>query len=93
MVEISAEKLPLVLDGKKADVIISRIPFFMIKKSVREKILSEIKANLEDTGRFIQFQYSLDLQKLLNKTFENNVDITFVSLNVPPAFVYTCTMK
>ena len=54
-------------------------------------MLYEIKKNLKNTGIFIQFQYSLGLHKLLNKIFNNRVKISFVSLNIPPAFVYVCT--
>ncbi|HBD24522.1 MAG: hypothetical protein A2566_03790 [Candidatus Zambryskibacteria bacterium RIFOXYD1_FULL_40_13] len=91
--EVSAGDLSSVLGGKKVDAIVSGIPFSAIKKEVREKMLYEIKDNIKEGGIFIQFQYSLDLHKLLNKIFENNVKLDFVPLNVPPAFVYTCKVK
>lgn len=90
LLETSAENISSVLKGEKADVIISGIPFSTIKKDVRERMLVEIKNNLADGGSFIQFQYSLDLYDFLKKLFNNNIKISFVSLNIPPAFVYVC---
>ena len=92
VVEISAGSLSTVLCGEKVDVIISGIPFSVIKKETREKMLYEIKDNLKNTGVFIQFQYSLGLHGLLNKVFNKHVKVSFVSLNIPPAFVYVCAV-
>lgn len=90
LVSISADDLSSVLGGGKVDVVVSGIPFSAIKKDLREKMLGEIKENIKDKGKFIQFQYSLDLHKLLDRLFNNKVELDFVPLNVPPAFVYTC---
>ena len=93
VIKISAGDLSSVLGGVKADVVVSGIPFSAIKKEVREKMLKQIKINIKKRGKFIQFQYSLDLLRTLNKIFDKEVDVSFVSLNVPPAFVYSCINK
>ncbi|MFA5889295.1 MAG: methyltransferase [Candidatus Paceibacterota bacterium] len=93
VLEVSADNLSSVLKGEKVNIIVSGIPFLAIKKEVREVMLQEIKSSLKSGGKFIQFQYSLDLYEFLKKIFDNNVKISFVSLNIPPAFVYTCVVK
>jgi phospholipid N-methyltransferase len=41
---------------------------------------------LKKGGYYVQLHYSLLAKKLYEKTF-GNVDINFVLLNIPPAFV------
>lgn len=93
VLKVSAKNLSVFLKGEKVDVIVSGIPFSVMKKEIKEKMLYEIKENLKIGGMFIQFQYSLDLRKLLNKIFNNNVKLSFVPFNIPPAFIYTCEVK
>ena len=43
-------------------------------------------------GKYIQFQYTLQSQKMLEKVF-STVKIKSCLLNIPPAFVYTCSKE
>jgi phospholipid N-methyltransferase len=88
-----AEHIDKVLEDlglAQTDCIISGLPFACFSPEQREKILGEIVASLKDGGDFIAFQYSLQMKKLLVKSFRN-VKISVVPFNIPPAFVYHCT--
>lgn len=89
VVEDSAENLGLHLNNagaEEADVIISAIPFVALPKELGLKIVQECHHHLKDKGLYIQVHYSLLARKLYETIF-GNVDINFVPLNVPPAFV------
>ena len=75
---------------KKVDHIISGLPFTVLEKDIRETILEQIYDNLEEGGKFITFQYSLDLYKYLKEKY-SKVEIKFVLLNIPMTFIYVCT--
>lgn len=72
------------------DYIISGLPFTVLEKDIREAILKQVYDNLEKGGKFITFQYSLDLYKYLKKKY-SKLEIKFVPLNIPMTFVYVCT--
>ncbi|MBI3035005.1 hypothetical protein HYY71_01665, partial [Candidatus Woesearchaeota archaeon] len=55
----------------------------------KKLILNEIKNSLADDGRFILFQYTNGLGKLLESHF-SKAKRKFVPLNVPPSFIYVC---
>lgn len=74
----------------KVDYIISGLPFTVLEKDIRETILEQVYNNLEKGGKFITFQYSLDLYKYLKKKY-NKLEIKFVPLNIPMTFIYVCT--
>ena len=59
---------------------------------LKETIIENSHQALHDSGKFIQFQYSLNSKKMFKSIF-NHVSITFTLLNFPPAFVYTCEKK
>ncbi|MBA4603084.1 class I SAM-dependent methyltransferase [Thermoactinomyces mirandus] len=71
------------------DVIVSGLPFALFEKRMRECIVEQAADVLKPDGIFIAFQYSLQMKKLLINKF-SRVDISFVSLNIPPAFMYVC---
>ena len=88
----SAEKLEDYLvqfNIPKVDVIISSLPLSNFYQRFTLKILRTFKDCLNESGKFIQFQYSLKQKKELNHVF-SNVNISFTLLNIPPAFIYTC---
>ena len=60
-----------------------------IALAVADRILEVSKQSLATSGKFIQFQYSLQSKKVISSKFEG-VRIAFTPLNFPPAFVYTC---
>ena len=78
-------------DGNfKADYIISGIPFSMIKKKVKTKIVSDAFELLAPGGKFILYQFCLSkngVRGLLKKTFRN-IDISLELKNFPPLFIY-----
>ena len=89
----SAEKLKDYLSEnhiKKADYIVSSLPFAMIPDNIVKNILSVVTKVLKPGGAFIQFQYSLNAYKKLKDTFKN-VELTFTPINIPPAFIFTCS--
>ncbi len=74
---------------EKLDCILSGLPFYNFHPSVRDELMEQIWGALKPGGLFIAFQYSLHMKERLRKQF-GTVDIKFVPLNVPPAFVYVC---
>ncbi len=68
------------------DFIISAIPFVALPKKVGHMIVSEAHKCLKTGGLYIQVHYSLVMKQLYAAIF-GNVDVNFVALNVPPAFV------
>lgn len=89
----SAEKLQDYLDQfsiQKVDVIISSLPLSNFYQRLTLKLLRTFQSCLSDTGKFIQFQYSLKQRKELIHVF-SKVKISFTLWNIPPAFVYTCS--
>ena len=69
------------------DLIISSIPFSMIKFADREKIVRNTHDLLTKTGRFIIFhQYSPLMLRLMKKYFRS-VSISFEPRNVMPCFM------
>jgi len=89
IVEDSAEKLGEYLAKHnlgKADYIISAIPFVAFPEELAKSIIRTSKDNMKDNALYIQVHYSL-LTKKFYETIFGNVDISFVPLNIPPAFV------
>ncbi len=74
------------LGFEKVDAIISAIPFVALPKELGYSIVRECHQCMKKGGRYIQVHYSL-LAKKLYETVFGNVDINWVPLNVPPAFV------
>ena len=89
IIEDSAERLEHYLGkvgAKQIDYVISAIPFVVVPDEVALDIVSTCKKFLKPGGLYIQVHYSLLEKKLYQKVF-GNVDINFVPLNLPPAFV------
>jgi phospholipid N-methyltransferase len=78
------------LGAQHADIIVSSLPFTVFPSEIRDAILNKIHEFLNPEGYFVQFQYSLHSKKALNKRF-NKTKIKFTPLNIPPAFIYTCS--
>jgi phospholipid N-methyltransferase len=73
-----------------ADYIISGLPFTTLPKEVAHEILEATHKALVPGGQFIVYQYSLYLRPKLREYF-TDIKTEFTFLNVPPAFVFTCT--
>lgn len=93
ILKISAEDAGDVIakDGHElADVIISAIPFVSLPSEVFDSILEKSIDILKPGSHFIQLHYSKILKKKYEGIFDR-VDVAFVSRNLPPCFVLTCT--
>ncbi len=72
---------------KKAELVVSSIPFSFIKRSDREEVIKNTEKMLESGGQFIIFhQYSLLMQKLLKRHFHDVVNF-FEPRNFFPCFI------
>lgn len=87
-IEDSAEKISEYSEWRKYDIIVSTLPFASLPKKVSEKIFLEIKKNLKENGKFLQFQYTLVSKKDIKNLFWKDPEIDFELLNLPPAFIY-----
>lgn len=85
----SAEYINKYLTNGDADVVISSLPLMMFNEELRYSVVKASYESLKKTGKYIQFQYSLQSRKLLEATYKQ-VNIKFTMKNFPPAFVYTC---
>ena len=86
----SAENIGLYLEGRKADYVLSSLPFSFFDPELKDQILSQSKAALKEQGSFIQGCYSYLLKNLFKKHF-GNVNTSFTLKNIPPAFVMVCS--
>lgn len=71
---------------EEADAVISAIPFVIIPE---DDIIIEAHKFLKKGGKYVQLHYSLVAKKRYERIF-NNMEIDFVALNVPPAFIHIC---
>ena len=85
---------------KPVDCIISGLPWSIFPGSVQETILQQIKLSLKPKGTFVTFAY-YPLHMLPNaQAFKQRLEQEFhverspiVWGNLPPAFVYICTIQ
>jgi phospholipid N-methyltransferase len=77
------------LNYKEIDCVISGLPFANFSDELRDHIMEEVLRSLKPGGLFIAFQYSLHMKKSLALLFKET-NISFVPINLPPAFVYYC---
>jgi phospholipid N-methyltransferase len=85
----SAERMDSYLDGRRADVVVSAIPFTSLPSRERQNLLRAAQANLAEDGTLLVLQYSPFIQGQLEKIFAS-VDRRLAPLNVPPAFLFAC---
>ncbi|MDO8569702.1 MAG: rRNA adenine N-6-methyltransferase family protein [bacterium] len=70
------------------NLVISSIPFSILSRTDREDIVSNTFDMLEDSGKFIVFQYSPILLNLLKKYFDaKTIKTQFELRNIPPMFI------
>jgi phospholipid N-methyltransferase len=75
------------IDG--ADAVISGIPFTVMPKHVRSRILRDSKKCLRKGGKFIVFQFTGAVLPHLRSEF-SNVRVGFEPLNILPARLFFC---
>lgn len=85
----SAVNLQKYLEEGTVDYIVSGIPLANLSSSDKKNLLASSYKALKKNGKFIQFQYSFESKKDLEKVFDK-VQIDFTPLNFPPAFVFCC---
>lgn len=85
----SAENIDKYLDGRKADYIVSSLPFIILPKDVTDKILTTSRDSLGPKGKMVIMTYSFHLKKLFKKFF-THLEVKFTFRNLPPAFVMIC---
>ena len=71
----------------QADAILSSLPLTVIPDKIRKRIIIKSYDVLKEGGVYVQYQYSLNAKKLLEKKF-GKLKMGFVAANIPPAFVY-----
>jgi phospholipid N-methyltransferase len=95
LINDSAEKVREYLNERGfegADYIFSGLPFTTLPAPLRERILRETHSALRPGGKFIAYQYSLYLLKMLRSIF-GRVRVSFELRNIPPAFCFVCTKE
>jgi phospholipid N-methyltransferase len=85
----SAEHIDRYLNGDKADLILSSLPFSLIPKPVRNQIYQKSKNSVSESGKFIQICYSYLLKYQFADYFPN-IKTTFTLKNFPPVFIMIC---
>ncbi len=86
-----AERMSEFLATESVDYVVSSLPLSMIPKEIKEEILRQAQQVLRPQGRFLQYQYALQDYSLL-KDYFYNVNVKFTLANLPPAFIYTCSL-
>lgn len=72
-----------------ADVVLSSLPFTIIPREVKDRIMEGSIELLGEKGIYFQFQYSLQSYRYFKRLF-GKVKLDFMAYNLPPAFIYTC---
>ncbi|MGG0904491.1 rRNA adenine N-6-methyltransferase family protein [Bacillus subtilis] len=73
------------------DYVISGLPFASLPKTVSANILLDTAKILKRDGEFITFQYTT-LRKPFFEQFFTKIDVKRELRNVPPAYVFSCSM-
>jgi len=95
LVQDSAEKVEAYLKAagyRGADYIFSGLPFTTLPAKLRVRILRSANRALNKEGKFIAYQYSLYLLRLLRAIF-GDVRVIFEPRNIPPAFCFVCSKR
>lgn len=87
----SAEQMEDFIAPQSVDYVVSSLPLSMIPKTVKTAILQQSQRVLRPDGRYLQYQYALQDYGLL-KDYFSKVNVRFTLANLPPAFVYTCSL-
>ncbi len=92
LIHDSAEKIGEYLakfNLSQVDAVVSSLPLANFPEDLRNRILNESHKVMNEKSIYVQFQYSLNAKKAIQKVFRS-VEITFTAVNFPPAFVYAC---
>ncbi len=86
----SAENVDAYLGGRRADVLVSAIPFTSLDAGVRQRILDVLPVMLAPRGVMVVIQYSPLMLKEFQRRFRT-VRWRITPWNVPPAFLFACS--
>ena len=85
----SAENVELYLSGRKADAVVSSLPFTTLPGNLKQEILEAARDALRPGGSMLVLQYSKNILADLERLF-GSIRRRFSPLNVPPAFLFAC---
>jgi phospholipid N-methyltransferase len=85
----SAENLDAHLGGKRADVLVSALPYTSFEAGLRRRVLDLLPVALAPGGVLLVIQYSPLILRELRRRFPS-VQQKITPWNVPPAFLYAC---
>lgn len=89
LINDSAENVEAYLEGEKADVVVSSLPFTTFPAPLRENIMRLSRHILAPGGVMLVLQYSPKVLPHLQSRF-SIIRRRISPLNVPPAFLYAC---
>ena len=91
VVNASAERVGEHLEalGRKADVVVSSLPFSTLPEPVRHNLLDAAREVLAPGGHFLVLQYSKTVLPELERRFPK-IRQRLSPLNLPPAFLFAC---
>jgi phospholipid N-methyltransferase len=85
----SAEDLDAHLGGKRADVLVSALPYTSFEAGLRRRVLDLLPVALAPGGVLLVIQYSPLILRDLRRRFPS-VHQRITPWNVPPAFLFAC---
>jgi len=91
LVTASAEEVEGHLEGAGVDVLVSALPFTSLPAAVRGRVLDASRAILAPGGMMLVLQYSPLIRHELERRFAS-VERRLSPLNLPPAFLFRCTV-
>lgn len=77
---------------KAVDAVVCSLPFANFPRQTSRRLAHDIHDVLRPGGKLFDVQYSTQMRRTFQAVFQD-VSVSFVPLNVPPAFVYTCTKR
>ena len=86
----SAEHVEAHLGGRKADVVVSALPYTSLEPDLRRRLLDVLPRTVARDGTVLVIQYSPLMQAELRRRF-GSVRRRISPRNVPPAFLSACT--
>lgn len=86
----SAEHVQVHLGGKRADIVVSALPYTSFPADLRRRVLDVLPALLSDRGTVLVIQYSPAMLRELGRRFAT-VRQRISPRNVPPAFLFACS--
>lgn len=86
----SAENIDAYLTGRRADVLVSALPFTSLDHALRQRILDVLPRILGPRGVMVVLQYSPLLLGEFRRRFRS-VRWRITPWNVPPAFLFACS--